>query len=134
VRVTEVVDEIRDGKRIWGWGYQTLEGHLEQGKLIYEVIKDVRSGDVEIQIRSYSRRAQIANPVLRLGFAMFGRRTQLKFYAAVGRRLRHIVQAILHGAQPPKPALTSDGLVVAPSGVSRHPLERLAVHSHHPGR
>jgi hypothetical protein len=71
---------------------------------------------------------------LRLGFAMFGRRTQLKFYAAVGRRLRHIVQAILHGAQPPKPALTSDGLVVAPSGVSRHPLERLAVHSHHPGR
>jgi uncharacterized protein (UPF0548 family) len=134
VRVTEVVDEIRDGKRIWGWGYQTLEGHLEQGKLIYEVIKDVRSGDVEIQIRSYSRRAQIANPVLRLGFAMFGRRTQLKFYAAVGRRLRNIVQAILHGAQPPKPALTSDGLVVAPSGVSRHPLERLAVHSHHPGR
>ena len=36
VRVTEVVDEIRDGKRVWGWGYQTLEGHLEQGKLIYE--------------------------------------------------------------------------------------------------
>jgi hypothetical protein len=30
--------------------------------------------------------------------------------------------------------LTSDGLVVAPSWVYRHPLERFTVHSHHPGR
>jgi hypothetical protein len=133
VCVTEVVDETRDGQRIWGWGYQTLEGHLEQGKLIYEVVKDLGSGDVVLQIRAYSRRAPIANPIVRLGFTMFGRRTQLRFYAAVGQRLRNTVQAILHGAQPPTPELTKDDLVVAPSGVYRHPLERLALHSHHPG-
>lgn len=133
VRVTEVVDETRDGQRIWGWGYQTLEGHLEQGKLIYEVVKDLGSGDVALQIRAYSRRAPIVNPIVRVGFTMFGRRTQLRFYAAVGQRLRNTVRAILRGAQPPTPALTKDGLVVAPSGVYRHPLERLALHSHHPG-
>jgi uncharacterized protein (UPF0548 family) len=133
VRVTEVLDETRDGQRIWGWGYQTLEGHLEQGKLVYEVVKDLRSGAVELRIRAYSRRAPIQNPVVRLGFAMFGRRTQLRFYAAVGQRLRNTVQDILRGAQPPTPALTGDGLVVAPSGVYRHPLERFTLHSHHPG-
>lgn len=132
VRVTEVVDETRDGQRVWGWGYQTLEGHLEQGKLVYEVIKDMRSGEVELLIRAYSRRAPIRNPIVRLGFAVFGRRTQLRFYAAVGRRLRNTVQAILHGAQPPTPALIGDGLVLAPSGAHRHPLERLTLHSHHP--
>jgi uncharacterized protein (UPF0548 family) len=132
-RVTEVVDETRDGQQVWGWGYQTLEGHLEQGKLVYEVVKDLRTGEVEFRIRAYSRRAPIPNPIVRLGFAAFGRRTQLRFYAAVGRRLRDTVQAILSGAQPPRPALTGDGLVVAPSGVQRHPLERLTLHSHHPG-
>lgn len=133
VRVTEVVDEIRDGQRVWGWGYQTLEGHLEQGKLVYEVVKDLRSGDVDLQIQAYSRRAPIQNPIVRLGFGVFGRHTQLKFYDAVGRRLRNSVQAILRGAKPPTPALTGDGLVVAPSGVYHHPLERFALHSHHPG-
>lgn len=134
VRVTEVVDDTRDGHRVWGWGYQTLEGHLEQGKLIYEVCKNLQSGDVELWIRAYSRPAPIRNPLLRLGFAIFGRRTQLRFYAAVGRRLRNTVQAILRGAPPPTPASTGDNLVVAPSGVHRRPLERLAIHSHHPGR
>jgi uncharacterized protein (UPF0548 family) len=134
VRVTEIVDEIRDGQQIWGWGYQTLEGHLEQGKLVYEVIKDLQSGEIGLQIRAYSRRAPIPNRIVRLGFAVFGRRTQLRFYAAVGHRLRNSVQAILRGAQPPKPTLLSDGLIVAPSGVYRHPLERLTLHAHYPGR
>jgi uncharacterized protein (UPF0548 family) len=133
VRVTEVVDEIRDDERVWGWGYQTLDGHLEQGKLVYEVVKNLHTGAVELRIRAYSRRAPIPNPIVRLGFIIFGRRTQLRFYAAVGRRLRDSVQAILHGADPPAPALTGEGLVVAPSGVRSHPLERLTLRSHHPG-
>ena len=133
VRVTEVVDEIREGERMWGWGYQTLEGHLEQGKLVYEVVKNLHTGDVELRIRAYSRRAPIVNPIVRLGFMVFGRRIQLRFYAAVGRRLRKTVEAILNGAPAPTPALTNEGLVVAPSGVRYHPFEWLTVHSHHPG-
>ena len=38
VRVTAVIDETTEAERVWGWSYQTLEGHLEQGRLTYEVI------------------------------------------------------------------------------------------------
>ena len=36
VRITEQHDEVRDGEHRLGWAYQTLDGHLEQGKLTYE--------------------------------------------------------------------------------------------------
>lgn len=131
--MTEVVDTHRGQRGVWGWGYQTLAGHLEQGRLAYEVVKDLHTGEVELVLRAYSRRAPIANPVLRLGFEVFGRATQLRFYAEVGRRLRDAVQAILHGAPAPVPARTPEGLVVAPSGVAVHPLEQLSITTHHPG-
>jgi uncharacterized protein (UPF0548 family) len=134
VRVTEVVDQAQGGERLWGWGYQTLEGHLEQGKLVYEVAKDLHTGDVELRMRAYSRRAPIPNPVVRLGFMVFGRVTQLRFYRSVGRRLRNSVQAILNGADPPAPERTADGLVIAPSGSPGRPFERLRLHSRHPGQ
>jgi uncharacterized protein (UPF0548 family) len=47
VRVTRVIDETRGcgagAERVWGWRYQTLQGHLEQGRLNYEVIKNLAS-------------------------------------------------------------------------------------------
>lgn len=43
VRITGVIDEERDAGdgpvRVWGWWYQTLQGHLEQGRLSYEVCR-----------------------------------------------------------------------------------------------
>lgn len=133
VRVTEVVDEDREGQRVWGWGYQTLEGHLEQGKLCYEVTKIHQTGEIGLRLRAYSRAAPIANPVVRLGFALFGRRVQLRFYRAVCQRLRDSLRAILRGDPAPRPVRTEGGLVVAPSGARPHLLERLSIHSHHPG-
>jgi uncharacterized protein (UPF0548 family) len=132
VRVTEVVDTERDGERLYGWAYQTLDGHLEQGKLLYEVAKDAATGTVELRLRAYSRQAPISNPVVRLGFRLFGRRTQLRFYQKVGRRLRDSVRAIQEGGTPPTPAKLGDGLVMAPSGVRVRP-ERLSLNAHHPG-
>jgi hypothetical protein len=33
VRVTEVVDKTRKkDDRLWGWAYETLQGHLEHGR------------------------------------------------------------------------------------------------------
>jgi uncharacterized protein DUF1990 len=133
VRVTEVVDETRDRHRVWGWGYQTLAGHLEQGKLVYEVVKKSDTGEVALVLRAYSRPAPIANPLIRLGFQLFGRRAQLRFYTAVGERLGASVRAILRGAKPPRPARTAQGLVVAPAETKPHPLERLHVDCYHPG-
>ncbi|MEA2228908.1 MAG: hypothetical protein QOF04_2538 [Solirubrobacteraceae bacterium] len=84
VRVGEVRDETRavDGRRarVWGWNYRTLAGHLERGRMDYEVWKWLDSGEVEFRITAVSRRAHIRNPLVRLGFRLFGRREQLRFY------------------------------------------------------
>src|SRR4051794_20861814 len=84
VRVSGVVDETRaeDGRpvRVWGWYYRTLRGHLERGQMSYEVRKWLDTGEVEFRIAAVSHRARVGNPLVRLGFALLGRREQLKFY------------------------------------------------------
>ncbi len=136
VRVTGVIDETRDAgggpERVWGWSYQTLEGHLEQGRLSYEVIKNLETGRVTFRVSGYSRAAPIPSPVIRWGFRLFGRWTQQRFYQAIQRRMRKLVQAAQRGAALPVPAVRADGLVLAPSGATPHPLERLARASLHP--
>jgi uncharacterized protein (UPF0548 family) len=84
VRVFEVVDERRTEEerpvQIWGWAYRTLDGHLERGQMSYEVRKWIDSGSVEYRIAAVSHRAPVANPLVRIGFGLLGRREQLKFY------------------------------------------------------
>ena len=137
VRITGVIDEERatgDGPaQVWGWCYQTLEGHLEQGRLSYEVIKNLSTGRVTFRVAGYSRPAPIQNPVIRLGFWLFGRRTQERFYRNIQSRMADLVRAAQHGRPLPAPTVRPDGIVLAPSGTRSHPLERLARGWLHPG-
>ncbi|HEY0719518.1 MAG TPA: DUF1990 family protein, partial [Streptosporangiaceae bacterium] len=91
VRVTGVYDETRDTdrgpERVWGWSYQTLQGHLEEGRISFEVVKNLVNGQVGFRVTGYSRAAQIRDPLVRFGFSLFGRRTQTRYYAAVQSRL-----------------------------------------------
>lgn len=129
VRITGVIDETRDTaagrERVWGWCYQTLQGHLEQGRLSYEVIKDLNTGPVTFRVSGYSRQAPIANPMIRWGFRLFGRWTQERFYRNIQRRMYRLTQAAQNGRPLPGPTMRSDGLVLAPSGTRPHPAERL---------
>lgn len=133
VRITHRHDEVVDGpggpERVIGWSYQTLLGHLEQGRLTYEVGKELPTGRVRFRIRAYSRQAPIANPVLRLGFRLFGRRTQLRFYRNALDRLATQVRT---PPGPPPPG--ADGIVRAPSGAGPGRFEGLVVRFSHPGR
>jgi uncharacterized protein (UPF0548 family) len=137
VRVTGVIDETRETKhgpeRVWGWCYQTLQGHLEQGRLSYEVIKNLATGQVAFRVTGYSRRSGIPNPLIRWGFGVFGRWTQRRFYRNIQRRMYRLLQAAQRGEELPVPAVRPDGIVLAPSGVQPHPGERLAVGLLHPG-
>jgi uncharacterized protein (UPF0548 family) len=137
VRVTGVVDEERDTRdgreRVWGWCYQTLEGHLEQGLLSYEVIKNLDTGQVSFRVAGYSRPAPIGNPVVRWGFRIFGRWTQQRFYRNIQARLAGLVRTAQRGRPLPAPEARPDGIVLAPSGVRPHPLDRLARAWVHPG-
>ena len=132
VRITAQHDEVRDGshgpERVIGWSYQTLRGHLEQGRLTYEVAKELETGRVEFRIIAHSRRAPIPNPVLRQGFHHFGRRTQLRFYRHALERLRRLLLA-----PPPPPRPGPDGIVRAPSGVEPGRFERWTIRFAHPG-
>lgn len=133
VRITHRHDEVVDGaggpERVIGWSYQTLRGHLEQGRLTYEVGKELATGRVRFRIHAYSRRAPIPNPVLRLGFRLFGRRTQLRFYR---NALDRLATQVHRPPGPPPP--DADGVVRAPSGAGPGRFEGLVVRFAHPGR
>ena len=133
-----VIDETREGgrgtERVWGWSYQTLQGHLEQGRLSYEVIKNLATGQVRFRVFGYSRPAPMRSPVVRLGFALFGRWTQRRFYRSVQRRLRGLVPAGEQARRCRRPAVRADGIAIAPAGTAPGRLDHLARASLHPGR
>lgn len=133
VRVTEIVDEVRDGARVWGWTYDTLQGHLEQGRLTYEVVKDLTTGEVEFVIRAFSRRARIPDPLLATGFALFGRGVQLEFYHRAGQRVRDLLGAARAGRPLPRPVPGPDGIAVAPEGSRHLRSDSFALVARHPG-
>ncbi|MDQ3611726.1 MAG: DUF1990 domain-containing protein, partial [Actinomycetota bacterium] len=95
VRVVAVVDEERqaDGRRVrvWGWGYRTLQGHLEAGQMDYEVWKWLDTGDVEFRMRRFARTSRIGHPIVRLGWAVFGRWMQVRFARRACRRMVELV-------------------------------------------
>jgi uncharacterized protein (UPF0548 family) len=78
--VTDTATQV-DGQqvRVWGWNYQTLQGHLEMGQMDYEVWKWTDTGAVELRIDAFSKPAEIRNPIVRLGFRLFGRSMQRRF-------------------------------------------------------
>ena len=118
VRVTDVVDATRtvDGRsvRVWGWSYATLEGHLEIGQMDYELRKWVDSGEVEFRIHAFSRRAPVRNPLVGLGFRIFGRREQLRFARHACERMLKLVELELDlVGSTDKPPLMADAGTVA---------------------
>ena len=137
VRVTAVVDEERIGAHgglelVWGWAYQTLGGHLEQGRMLYEVVKRPDTGEVAFELRAWSRGAPSLGPVTSLGWALFGRSTQLRFYRASGSRLARAVVAGRGAADPVPPRRTRDGLVLAPSDARARWVDRFTVRRDQP--
>ena len=95
VRVGGVIDETRrvDGRsvRVWGWSYSTLQGHFEMGQMDYEVWKWLDAGTVEFRIHVVSRAGRIRNPLVRLGFRLFGRGQQVRFARRACERMARLV-------------------------------------------
>lgn len=131
VRVASVYEETRraGGRegRVWGWSYRTLEGHLECGEMHWQVWKWIDSGQVDFAIRSFSRRAKIPNPLVRLGFALFGRREQLRFLDSTCERMRALTEAALDAEDRAATVREVAGRVTArPGGTDDASDERLA--------
>jgi hypothetical protein len=118
VRIGGTRDETAtvDGRRVraWGWSYRTLQGHLEMGQMDYEIWKWLDTGAVEFRIHAVSRPAAIRNPVVRLGFRLFGRREQRRFARHACERMAALVAAErARGPAAPVPP-AGDAVTVAP--------------------
>jgi len=98
-RVGTITDETRDvaGRevRVWGWSYGTLAGHVERGEMRWAVWKWLDDGAVEFRIHVVSRRAQVGNPLVRLGFRLVGRGRQVRFAErACERMAEHVAREV----------------------------------------
>jgi hypothetical protein len=114
VRIARVIDEIRETEKrgnakVWGFSYQTLEGHFEMGEITFEVWKFLNSGDVEFRIHAYSKTSLIRNPFYRLGFRLFGRSLQKRFSRTALARMQQLVVARL--AEAPTPPVETPEVV-----------------------
>jgi uncharacterized protein (UPF0548 family) len=93
-RVGSITDETRSegGRplRAWGWSYGTLAGHVERGRMDWEVWKWLDDGSVEFRIHVVSRRARVRNPLVRLGFRLFGRSRQVRFARRACERMAQL--------------------------------------------
>ena len=118
VRVGGVLDETRsvDGRtvRLWGWNYRTLRGHFEMGQMDYEVWKWQDTGEVEFRVRGYWRPGGSRNPLIRLGFRLFGPRQRERFYAAAARRIVELTTARLEGLRADARPRVVDEIAAAP--------------------
>lgn len=97
-RVGEVVDEVRDvgGRpvRVWGWPYRTLQGHIEAGEMSWEVWEWLDTREVEFRIHSSSRFTWTGNPVIWLGFKLFGQRERRRYLSRACARMRELTEVV----------------------------------------
>ena len=129
VRVGGIEDEVRsqDGRqaRVRTWNYRTLEDHFEVGQIDYELWKWLDSGEVEFRIDAFSRPAPISHPIVRVGFRLFGRRTQVRFARHACERMARLTRAALAGEPSAEPATQISGdLAIRPQPFKETFVER----------
>src|SRR5215207_6857217 len=94
VRVTRVWNEERGAAgrraRVFGFEYGTLRGHVEMGRMDYELYKWLDDGVVEFRLHAHSRSSEDGLPWIRLGFRLFGRREQVRFYERCCERMARL--------------------------------------------
>lgn len=131
VRITSVIEDDDAERDTFGWGYETLQGHLERGEVVYRVVKHRDTGRVEFTATSHSQHDPQLGLLLRIGWALFGRRQQLRFYREIGRRLPRLVRQHLDNPTAPVP---SNHLVHVPTDARRTRLDRVALYCYDPVR
>ncbi|HEY2318882.1 MAG TPA: DUF1990 family protein [Solirubrobacteraceae bacterium] len=99
VRVVKVYDEPRDlegrAARVFGWAYRTLQGHVEEGQMDWQVWKWLDTGEVQFRVHAVSRTAPIANPVVRVGFWALRDHERAVFLKSTNRRMRELTELAL---------------------------------------
>lgn len=96
-------EEVTDTHTLWGYRYETLEGHLETGAEWFLLEKDHRTGVITFRIEAHWKPGQFPNWWSRVGFRLLAPRYQRRWHGAAQRRLA----AIGAGAVPVEATITS---------------------------
>jgi uncharacterized protein (UPF0548 family) len=88
VRVHEVQRESDDRRTIFGFRYDTLEGHIERGAEWFVLTKDHSTGEVRFRIEARWRLGDLPAWWMRLGFTLFGEPIRTMWRNRASRRLR----------------------------------------------
>ena len=77
---------------VYGFSFETLEGHIEAGREWFLLKKDHESGEVRFHIEASWRPGQFPNWWSRVGFTLVGRRYQRAWHRLTHLRLRELTR------------------------------------------
>ena len=108
-----VVSRVRDEPGVYGFRYDTLDGHIEQG-VEWFLLSRNEQGEIRFRIEARWRRGEFPNWWSHLGFLVLAGRYQRRWHREAHRRISLLAH---YGslAPPPRDAagLTHGGLNVA---------------------
>lgn len=91
--VTAVRDESSDTETLFGFRYDTLQGHIERGGEWFLLIKSHATGDVRFRIAADWQAGDFPNWWSRLGFRFLGPHYQRLWLRRSHARLRYLIEA-----------------------------------------
>lgn len=104
VRVRRVRDESSEGRTSFGYRYDTLEGHIEQGFEWFLLSKNHQSGQIRFRIEAHWRLGRFPTWWSRIGFLLIGARYRELWRRRAVARLR----ALAHQSAATPPARTGE--------------------------
>jgi len=105
VRVHSVREEVEHGTTLFGFRYDTLQGHIERGFEWFLLSKDHETGDVHFRIEAHWQPGEFPNWWSHLGFRLLGEHYRSLWRHRAPERLRRLAH------QPSvKPVASPDGL------------------------
>lgn len=90
VRVRAVKTELFPDKTVYGFRYDTLDGHMETGSEWFLLTKIHQTGEIFFRISASWRPGDFPNWWSRVGFSILGQRYQLAWHRLAYLRLREI--------------------------------------------
>jgi uncharacterized protein (UPF0548 family) len=97
--ITHVRDERTDDSRVFGFRYDTLEGHIERGVEWFTLTKNA-NGEIRFRIEARWRRGELPNWWSEIGFTLLSGRYQRKWHRAAHERMSLLAH---YGSTAPPP-------------------------------
>ena len=85
-----LVSRVREDPGVYGFRYDTLHGHIEQGMEWFLLTKDAQ-GDIRFRIEARWRRGELPNWWSRVGFMLLSTRYQRRWHVAAHHRMARLV-------------------------------------------